>query len=156
MTLLISHRGNTNGIDLIRENSPEYVQEALEKGYHVVVDVWIIGRTNLALGTEHALFPVSLEFLKNKKIICRAKSAETLEYLLINKTHCFMHERDDHVLTNGGLIWTFPGKPIMSRSILTMPEYIMSDITSFAFLSCAGVCSSRIQEIKDYLDSLDK
>ena len=31
MTLLISHRGNTNGIDLIRENSPEYFQEALEK-----------------------------------------------------------------------------------------------------------------------------
>ena len=37
--LLISHRGNLNGIQKKRENSPTYINEALSKGYDVEVDV---------------------------------------------------------------------------------------------------------------------
>lgn len=155
MALLISHRGNTTGIDPMKENSPEYIQSALDKGFHVVVDVWLVGRVHLALGTEQPRFPTTIEFLKDNKIICRAKSAETLEYLLVQSVHCFMHDRDSHVLTNGGLIWTVPGKPIMSRSVFTMPEHILPDISSMALLTCAGVCSDRIQEIKDKREELE-
>ena len=36
---LISHRGNLNGIQKNRENSPSYINEAIEKGYNVEVDV---------------------------------------------------------------------------------------------------------------------
>ena len=90
--------------------------------------------------------------LKNNNIICRAKTADTLEQLLIDGVHCFMHDRDNHSLTNGGLIWTAPGKPINSRSVYTMPEWVLEDISVLALLSCAGVCSNHIQEIKDKRD----
>jgi hypothetical protein len=155
MSLLISHRGNTTGMNPVKENSPEYVQSALNKGFHVVVDVWLVGRAHLSLGAEQPRFPTTIEFLTENNIVCRAKSAETLEYLLVKGAHCFMHDKDNHVLTNGGLIWTAPGKPIMSRSILTMPEHVLPDISSLALLTCAGVCSDRIQEIKDKREELE-
>jgi len=37
--ILISHRGNINGQNLEKENSPDYVLEALSKNYDVEVDV---------------------------------------------------------------------------------------------------------------------
>ena len=45
----VAHRGNTRGRKPSEENSPEYVQEALSKGFHVEVDVrlfneeWYLG-----------------------------------------------------------------------------------------------------------------
>ena len=38
--ILISHRGNINGKKPNYENKPEYIWEALRKGYHCEVDVW--------------------------------------------------------------------------------------------------------------------
>jgi hypothetical protein len=40
--IYISHRGNINGKNIERENSPEYILETLNKGYDVEVDIWII------------------------------------------------------------------------------------------------------------------
>jgi hypothetical protein len=152
MSILISHRGNINGLQPNIENSPEYIQQALDLDFWVVVDVWILGRDHLSLGSHNPQYPVNLSFLKQNNIICRARTVETLEYLLVAGTHCFMHDRDSHVLTNGGLIWTLPGKPVVSRGILTMPEYTYKNIESLALLTCAGVCSDRIQDIKDARD----
>jgi len=39
---LISHRGNINGKNLERENSFPYIQEALQLGYEVEIDIWVI------------------------------------------------------------------------------------------------------------------
>ena len=39
MVKLISHRGNMKGKNPDRENHPDYIMEALNKGYHVEVDV---------------------------------------------------------------------------------------------------------------------
>jgi glycerophosphoryl diester phosphodiesterase len=50
--ILIAHRGNLNGKQPERENSPEYIKEALEKGYHVEVDVWLKETNNLFLGHD--------------------------------------------------------------------------------------------------------
>ena len=121
MSLLISHKGNTNGMNPARENSPEYIKEALEKGFYVLADVWLIGTQHLALGTNHPQYPTTIEFLKEKNIICRAKTVQTLYFLLHIGAHCFMHDKDDYVLTNGGLVWTAPGKNTTPRSVFTMP-----------------------------------
>jgi glycerophosphoryl diester phosphodiesterase len=37
---LIAHRGNINGKINTRENTQLYIQEAIDKGYDVEVDVW--------------------------------------------------------------------------------------------------------------------
>lgn len=39
MTIFIAHRGNTTGPDPKRENSPDYILEALGEGYDVEIDL---------------------------------------------------------------------------------------------------------------------
>ena len=38
---LISHRGNLNGRIPERENHPDYIDEAIEAGYDVEIDIWL-------------------------------------------------------------------------------------------------------------------
>jgi hypothetical protein len=38
---LISHRGNINGKIIERENSIDYVQETIDCGFDVEIDLWI-------------------------------------------------------------------------------------------------------------------
>ena len=42
---LISHRGNLEGRKPELENNPEYIDEALSKGYDVEIDVWWSGNS---------------------------------------------------------------------------------------------------------------
>ena len=154
MAFLISHRGNIEGIDPERENSLEYVQESLDKGYHCMVDVWLVGGKHVASGVEGARFPTTIEFLRNEKIICKARSPEALEFLLRSKVHCFAASSISFSLTNGGLIWVEPGGKVTPRGVLTMPEWTMPDVGAIASLPCAGICSNQIGEVKRARDSL--
>ncbi len=45
--ILISHRGNINGKNEIRENSIFYIMEALSMGFDVEIDVWNVDKFNL-------------------------------------------------------------------------------------------------------------
>ncbi len=149
MALLISYRGNLTGLSDGHENSVPHVQKALDAGFRVMVDVWAVAGGNLlALGNEFAQYAVSHEFLQNRHVLCRARDLATMEKLLEIGTHCFYGEGDG-LLTNGGLIWTLPGKKITPRCIATFPEHVQSDPTALRNLMCAGVCSNFIQDIRD-------
>ena len=39
---LIAHRGNLHGPNPDKENSTDYINEAIESGYNVEIDVWFI------------------------------------------------------------------------------------------------------------------
>lgn len=148
MALLISHRGNRRGMNTDKENSLEYVKEALDEGFFVMVDVWLVGGSHVALGHDRPKHPVDLEFLKDKRIVCRARSLQTLTFLLHNEIHCFYFGRDDFSLTTGGLIWTYPGMQLGIRSIFFMPEFVLSDVSAASNFVCAGICSDRIADIQ--------
>ena len=82
---LISHRGNLNGIIKDRENSPRYINEALEKGYDVEIDVRV-HNDKFFLGHHEPKYEVQKDFLLNKKLWCHAKDIHALEKLKqINK-----------------------------------------------------------------------
>lgn len=153
MTFLFSHRGNLTGIQSELENTLDYVTCALNKGFNVVVDAWLVGDSHIAIGTDRAQNPVTLDFLQNQKVLTRARTIETLQYLIENKVHCFMEGKDDYIMTNGGLFWTYPKQNITKNCILTMPENFLSDITLTNNIKCAGICSNRIQEIKNSRDN---
>ena len=36
--ILISHRGNINGCNFEKENTHEYIQQAIDAGFHVEID----------------------------------------------------------------------------------------------------------------------
>ncbi len=142
--ILVSHRGNLTGKEPDRENSPNFITEAIEKGFYVEVDVWVKDGNHVFLGHDGPQYPVSIEFLKNKKIICHCKNIEALRLMLDNNIHCFFHKTDDVTLTSKGYIWTFPKKKLVPGSFCVMPEYgYTGDISS-----CMGICSDFIQDYK--------
>lgn len=141
--ILISHRGNINGRRPAMENNPSYVKTTMEKGFNVEIDVWLYeGR--LYLGHDHPKYKTSLEFLKDERLWCHAKSPETLYHLLKNGVHCFYHNRDSVTLTSKGYIWTYPNCPLTPLSISLFPERRDEDVSN-----CKGVCSDNIIQIKE-------
>ena len=151
MTLLISHRGNTSGINSEKENSPEYIQEALDKGFYVMVNAWLLEENIVALGTDSPMYHVDVEFLKFGNIICKAMTAETLEYLLEKDVHCFYSEKDSFTVTSGGLIWNTNFNSQTLRSIIVIPEWYIPSLEKLETLNCTGICSDRIEYIEYYL-----
>lgn len=135
--IFIAHRGNTKGPQPSNENKPSYINDALSKGHYVEVDVWLKGN-KLYLGHDCPQYEISINFLKgNDRLVCHAKNAEALEFLVRHNLNCFGHDKDDVVLTSNGWLWTFPGKKLTSRSIAVMPERV----DGWDISKCLGVCS---------------
>ena len=141
----ISHRGNTDGKIGNAENSPDYVLNALNKGYEVEIDVWLVGDL-FYLGHDKPLYLIQESFLENEKFWCHAKNEEVFYQMLANpKIHCFWHQTDDYTLTSKGIPWVFPGKKVNEHSIWVLPEK-----TPFSniIIKCLGICSDNISKYK--------
>ena len=138
--LLISHRGNLNGIQKKRENSPTYINEALSKGYDVEVDVRFTD-DKFFLGHDTNQYKVNKEFLENKRIWCHAKTVEALMALEKTNAHYFWHQEDDYTITSKGFIWTYPGKKLFLKRICVLPEKF-----NYEKIKCTGICSDFIEK----------
>mgnify|MGYP001494110728 CR=1 FL=1 len=139
---LISHRGNINSIKKDKENSPDYVNQALKNGYDVEVDVRFKDG-KFFLGHDFNQFEINKEYLLNKKIWCHAKTYEALIALDRIKAHYFWHQEDDYTITSKGYIWTYPGKKLLSKSICVLPER-----ANYKKIDCEGICSDFIERYK--------
>ena len=142
---LIAHRGNTTGPNPKKENTLSYIFEALNIGFHVEIDVWLIDN-HWFLGHDAPDHEIDQNILKIPNLWCHAKNYEALYEMLKNDVHCFWHQEDDMTITSQNFIWTFPGKPLTAKSIAVMPETIM-DINNIDF-KCAGICSDFVRNIK--------
>ena len=142
----ILHRGNIAGPGSC-ENNPTGIQNALNQGYDVEIDLWIQG-TEYWLGHDGPEYLVDSSFISKKGMWIHCKDAITLEQmsLLHPNLRFFYHTDEDYVLTSKGDIWCYIGKPPLKRSIVVMPErvpnlYSLSDLND---LEC-GVCSDYIK-----------
>ena len=143
--IYISHRGNIFGPNKKDENNPNYIKAAIQKGFHVEVDVWY-KKNALYLGHDNPKYKISNNFLRNSKIWCHAKNIESFFYLLKKKYHCVWHQDDDFALTSKGFIWTYPGKKITSKSIIVLPERCKN--ISIKNKKSYGICSDFIWSYK--------
>lgn len=134
----ISHRGNIDGPNWEWENDPSRVEEVLEKGYDVEIDVWKIG-SKLFLGHDRAEFPIDYSFLGNDRLLCHAKNLEALEYMLkVDDIHCFWHQEDHYTLTNKGYIVSYPGYAVTPKTICMKPELqSYSNLYGIAYAICS-------------------
>lgn len=141
--ILISHRGNVNGKQPDRENNPQYILEAISKGFDVEIDVWFIeGR--FLLGHDEPIYEIETSFLVNEKLWCHAKNLDALhEMLKHDNIHCFWHEEDYLTLTSKKYMWTYPGNELRDNSICVMPE-----IAKYNEIKCAGICSDYIENYR--------
>ena len=103
--ILISHRGNIDGVNKLRENKIDYINEAIKNGFDVEIDVWY-KKMNF-LGHDNPVDKVSKDYLKNNSLWCHARNFESLQKMLENDIHCFSTQIN--ILTSRNYIWAFPG-----------------------------------------------
>jgi hypothetical protein len=145
---LISHRGNINGPNLQKENHPNYILNALNKGYEVEIDVWYTDKFMLGHDNPQYEFPFDLLEKFYTKLWVHCKNIEAIVKLknnpeLNSRLNYFWHENDTVTLTSKGYIWAYPGKQPINNSIAVMPEISNDNITQ-----CKGICSDYIEKYK--------
>jgi hypothetical protein len=110
--ILISHRGNLKGPNLLLENSPEQIDLAIQNGLIVEVDLRVI-ENNFWLGHDTANYLVSENWILNRKnsLVIHSKDLITSDFLAeFNDTlNWFYHTDEDVVLTSKGWLWCYPG-----------------------------------------------
>ena len=145
---LIAHRGNMSGPSA-QENHPDHIREALQAGFDVEVDVWLIDG-DIWFGHDEPQYPAHITVLNNRYWL-HCKNIEALRFfggIEINEANVFWHESDDYTLTNKRFIWTNIGKDLTGRSIMVMPEVTDSTLENTLDVDCSGICSDWIQKIK--------
>lgn len=147
--IFISHRGNINGKNDELENNPLYIEDAINSGYDVEIDVWKID-DKLYLGHDEPSYEIHLDWLlENKnKFWVHCKNIECLIYLTSNEIdlNYFCHDQDIATLTSKGYIWGKENKNLIQNSIAMIPYFY--DIN---YYNCIGVCSDQIKNFKtDY------
>lgn len=143
--ILISHRGNIDGIYSEKENSPEYIIRAMNHGYFVEIDLWKT-EYGLFLGHDKPEHPISEKFLDNPNFFVHCKNIEALSYLKNAFLNCeyFWHESDYCTLTSKNNIWVYPGKKLVPGCIAVLPEVDFDGDLS----DCYGICSDLIYKFK--------
>jgi hypothetical protein len=151
---LISHRGNINGPNTERENTWAYIQEALDAGYDVELDVWGVDN-KLWLGHDGPKEEIRGRTLLNPKLWIHCKNLQAYDNLSmatvfynaprLNDLNIFYHQNDDCVLTTSGFLWTYPGKPLGWFSIAVKPESVKEN---WNLTDISGICSDYIERYK--------
>ena len=142
--ILISHRGNIDGKKPHLENKPQYIDEAIDLGYDVEIDLWFIdGR--VYLGHDEPQYEVDDSWLgeRTDKLWVHCKNVESLNWIRSTILHYFWHEEDTLTLTSENYIWVYPGKQPIIGSIAVMPERSNDDVSK-----CIGICSDVIKKYK--------
>jgi len=138
----IAHRGNYAGIQPDRENTIEYIQEALSLGYWVECDIQTT-QNGLYFGHDEPQEPLDYKIVMHPRVICHAKDTNALTRLLDLGAHCFWHEEDNVTLTSQGYIWCYPGvHPKHESAIwLDLQDKALPENTSGIW----GICSDKFE-----------
>ena len=150
---IIAHRGNINGQDIESENSPLHLNNAIQQGFDVEVDVWVIG-DDIFFGHDGPQYAVNQAYIADigPRGWFHCKNLGALEYFKdnLNSLNYFWHQEDDFTLTSQGYIWTYPGKDITKNSIVVMPERVKNSIPdkTIPYGVCTDFCLQLAESIK--------
>ena len=142
---IISHRGNLEGPDLLKENHPDQIKKVLDLGFDVEIDVWEKEHKFL-LGHDSPVYEVFIwESFFEKRIWVHCKNLRILDFLVRHNCYSdgnfFWHQNDDFTLTNNNYIWTYPGKELTKNSILVLPEQNNIKYKDIKDKGIYGVCT---------------
>lgn len=140
---LISHRGNTDGINPALENHPDYIDEAM-KEYEVEIDIRLIGG-KLMLGHDLGQYAITKGWLEDRadKLLVHCKDYESLSELSDTKLKAFYHSSEPFVaIRNDNAIWCHDLSRSDTNSIV--PLLGRDDILLFKYIKAQGVCSDYI------------
>jgi hypothetical protein len=142
---LIAHRGNINGPFPDKENSPEYIENALVNGFDVEIDVWLMDNI-WYLGHDKPQYIIDQTFLLNNRLWCHAKNLDALNNMRkLGVSNYFWHEIDKFTLTSSGYIWTYPGNSVVDNSII-----VILDDSVCENKSVYAICGDYVAQMKTY------
>jgi hypothetical protein len=157
--IVIAHRGNQEGPCPQWENHPEYIQTALNAGFHVEVDVrlsrYSADHCMLGHGPTDKKYEVPIKWLEDSRLWCHAKDVKTFATLLRNdQINCFFIQDDACTVTSKGFLWQSPPSTErlaacdwLSRApefnaICVMPESMDWDMSyPVSYHNCLGICT---------------
>lgn len=147
--LWISHRGNLDGPIPSRENQPKYIEEALDAGFDVEIDVWFVDG-ELYLGHDAGLDSMPKHYLQDQRLWFHCKNVGALDFFkATDKVKYFWHQNDDYTLTSNRKIWTYPGKLLMPGSIAVVPEVSYRG----RLWDCHAICTDFVYKYKRLYES---
>lgn len=102
---IYAHRGNINGPETRRENSPDYIDDAISAGFMVEVDVRSVG-ARLFLGHDFAQYPIESGWIDDRvnELLLHVKDVGATG-MMDEEWHYFCHSADPFVLTSRGNVW---------------------------------------------------
>ncbi len=176
--IVIAHRGLMQGPNDQTENSPEAIEQAINAGFMVEVDIntlaftgWTIDTESSAAGEKHdfvigheggCYYPVTLDYVIDiaPYTYFHCKDLTVLNHLLHLRCvpYLFFHDKDAGVMTTDGKIWTYPGQPVYKNSIAVLPENWNPDISLEANLNatkeldCYGICTDWAWQVRKFVN----
>lgn len=151
--ILISHRGNIDGKDPKRENSPLQISDAVVFGFDVEVD--LRGHNGkIYLGHDEPQYKVGKHFINefSKNLWVHCKDRYALEYAMEHDLNFFYHQKDDYTITSKGYLWAYPGiQEAGNKTICVLPELFfgIKDLKNRSFI---GYCSDTIAQVRNELN----
>ena len=141
---LIAHRGNVSGPSLL-ENSIDHINNAIQKGFDVEVDLRFINR-EWWVGHDHPQYKIeTLDIFPKERTWWHCKNFDALQQLSTTDYTYFWHQNDDYTLTSNGYIWTYPEKSTSDRSIIVVLSPLMID----QIPQCYGICSDYVENLSN-------
>lgn len=143
--LLISHRGNISGVNSLRENSQDYIDEAISKGFDVEIDIWNVGG-HLYLGHDVGQYEVNLDWLTARKdrLWVHTKNILAVQFIMNSNLRFFFHEKERHtIIYNANLIWSHDTSEACTLSIIPLLDN-QSFLRRREFDTVYGICSDFV------------
>lgn len=154
--LLISNKGNTVGINIEFESTPDYIDTAILQGYCVKLDVWCdMGcfylRQDRDLNYVGAS-EVPLSFFTDRKnnLYCECMNTEALVRLSQQGVNCFYNGLSGIALISNKSVWVSRNDQLLAdnENIVIFETSSKQDISVLNTLNLKGVCSNYIKSLK--------
>ena len=142
--IFISHRGNTDKIKEELENSREYIDQAISKGYEVEIDIWRIDG-KLFLGHDKPERLVTLSWLNNRKdkLWIHTKNRSALEFftLIDDSYKFFWHTVEPFILTSNCLIWAHDYESVVNDNLCIVPLLSLKQVMEADVREWYAICT---------------
>ena len=147
---LISNKGNIRGVISEYENTPAYIENAINGGFDVKIELTMFDG-KLHIGSESNKHKLDIDWLEkyHSRLWLECKDIEIIEKFnhIDNRgayLNYFWHESDSLILTSRGYILSYGGG--MVKGCIMMQPEIKDDTIKL----CYGVCSDKIIDYIKY------
>jgi len=152
--ILISHRGNVDTINLDRENTLEYIDSAIDKGYDVEIDLRKVD-DKLYLGHDTPDNAVDYEWLlkRKDKLWIHVKDISAFCFCLNKQLRYFFHENERHTLISNGVIWSHDLNEATEQSIIPLIKDKITKKQLEKYKNVYGICSDYVAHYREIMNN---